>query len=72
MKTLFIHGLKVNYEIGKDGLLLISFYSPYTMTDSEKRQTIAVIGKYLISEGFVKLPIDEQANFWQISTLTGR
>lgn len=62
MKTLFIHGLKVNYVLGKDGLLLISFYSPYTMTDSEKRQTIAKIGNYLISEGFVNLPVDEQMN----------
>lgn len=63
MKTLFINGLKVNYEVNRDGVLCISFYSPYTMTDSEKQQTIAKIGNYLISEGFVKLPIDEQANF---------
>ena len=63
MKTLLINGLKVNYEVNRDGVLCISFYSPYTMTDSEKRQTIAKIGNYLISEGFVKLPIDEQANF---------
>lgn len=61
MKTLFIHGLKVNYEIGKDGLLLISFYSPYAMTDSDKRKTIAKIGNYLIAEGFVKIPVDDAA-----------
>jgi hypothetical protein len=60
MKTLFLQGLKVNYEVSKDNKLVISFYSPYDMTDSEKRQTLAKIGNYLISEGFVKLPVDEQ------------
>lgn len=63
MKTLFINGLKVNYEVNRDGVLCISFYSPHPMTDGEKQQTIAAIGKYLISEGFVEIPIDEQANF---------
>lgn len=62
MNTLFINGLKVNYEISKDGILLISFYSPYVMSDSEKRKTIATLGNYLISEGFVKLPVDGQVN----------
>lgn len=60
MNTLFINGLKVNYEISKDGILLISFYSPYAMSDSDKQKTIATLGNYLISEGFVKLPVDEQ------------
>lgn len=57
-KQLFINGLKVNYEMSKNGVLLISFYSPYDMTDSEKKKTIAKIGNYLIAEGFVKLPVD--------------
>lgn len=57
-KTLFLNGLKVNYEVSKDGVLLISFYSPYSMTDSDKKKTIAKIGNYLIAEGFVKLPVD--------------
>jgi len=57
-KQLFINGLKVNYEMSKDGVLLISFYSPHSLTDSEKKKTIAKIGNYLIAEGFVKLPVD--------------
>jgi hypothetical protein len=58
MKTLLINGLKVNYEISKEGILLISFYGSSEMTDSEKKKTIAKIGNYLIAEGFVKLPVD--------------
>jgi hypothetical protein len=59
-KTLFLNGLKVNYEVSKDGIVLISFYSPYEMTDGDKKKMLVKLGNYLIAEGFVKLPIDEQ------------
>lgn len=65
MKTLLINGLKVNYEISKEGVLLISFYSSSEMTDSDKKKTIAKLGNYLIAEGFVNVGVDEQATLWQ-------
>jgi agmatine/peptidylarginine deiminase len=58
MKTFFINGLKVTYEVSKTGVLLVSLYNPYSMTDAEKKKTIASVANYLIAEGFVKLPID--------------
>lgn len=63
MKILFINGLKVNYEVNHNGVLCISFYSPYAMHETEKQKTIENLGRYLIAEGFVNLGVDEQANF---------
>ena len=59
MKTLLINGLKVNYSISNEGMLSIGFYGTYEMTDSEKKKKVAIIGNYLIAEGFVKLPGDK-------------
>lgn len=60
-KQLFIFDLKVSYEVSKDGVLLISFYSPYVMTDQVKKRMIAKIGNYLISEGFLENYLDTGA-----------
>lgn len=56
MKQLTINGWNVQYEISVDGRLKIGFHSAVVMQEGEQQQTIELIGKYLITEGFVELP----------------
>ena len=58
MKPLFINGLKVQYTVTDSEQLVIGLYTPYAMTEEVKEKTLRMIGKYLVNEGFVNIPVD--------------
>ena len=58
MKTLCIHGIQVIYQVDDD-VLLIKFASKQPLNEQLQKNTIRMIGNYLIAEGFVKKPVDE-------------
>lgn len=62
MKTLVIHGLKVNYSVSPTGELLIGFFLTTPLPAEKVQQLVETVGRYLIAEGFVKDPLDGAVN----------